>query len=747
MEGFKERLALFERLITPYRPELSAEEFRQECFNGIPDKPVLRSKSWKILLNYLPYDERARWGEILFQKRSLYYSFLRELITDPAADESIAALVSKADDHPLNNALDSRWKTYFQDNVMLEQIDKDVRRTLPDLAFFQQPVPASLFSPLSPNYGGSIIDPSDLFWISCSASMSLDALPPVPAIDNRRCLFKRLGHCYADDEFGSRSHARQTTPLQDAPRDPSSEMIGDPLQSQTHLQDPDADLHWEANERILFIYAKLNPGVGYIQGMNELLAPIYYVMAHDSEESRAHAEADSFFLFTALMSEFRDHFIRSLDNVQESMSPSSASPSSKRASISEVSMEQASGNGIGNSMSRLMRRLRKRDPVLHKDFERKNIHPAFFAFRWLTVLLTQEFPLPDTLRIWDSILADLALDLAEKTSTPTKSLADLSDEYEIVRVGPNLIREGRFDFLIDFCCAMLICIRDDLLSNGFAENIKLLQHYPVVDINVILNKVNEFRENEWLVYQKSQELASVISTPTKVQDSPTKSRSPTKPDSAQPDIAPPLSGTAASRSRSGINWSAVLARHDNIKFAPPSATAAAPGEIRSTASLESKDTVPAPPGVPTTNFGQTGPESSSTVLQGVKKSLHGGWNSLFAAGKPVASATSQETPQGDSQESVSTQQQLAKGFAVFTKGIVAGSAVVSQAMGRLSTVVADALEPPTFPEEGGPLDEALSSKPPNPDGAETVFDADHAMNEAVHSAAVPDAQPIAEMQS
>lgn len=42
--------------------------------------------------------------------------------------------------------------------------------------------------------------------------------------------------------------------------------------------------HWEVIERILFVYSKLNPAVGYVQGMNEMLCPIYFVLAHDGDE-------------------------------------------------------------------------------------------------------------------------------------------------------------------------------------------------------------------------------------------------------------------------------------------------------------------------------------------------------------------------------------------------------------------------------------------------------------------------------
>ncbi|KAI5289340.1 hypothetical protein KEM55_008839, partial [Ascosphaera atra] len=72
---------------------------------------------------------------------------------------------------------------------------------------------------------------------------------------------------------------------------------------------------------ILFVYAKLNPDLGYRQGMHELLAPILWVVEgeaiRDGEESQEqleqdsllfetldcrHVESDSFTLFSAVMS-------------------------------------------------------------------------------------------------------------------------------------------------------------------------------------------------------------------------------------------------------------------------------------------------------------------------------------------------------------------------------------------------------------------------------------------------------------
>eukprot|EP00956_Cyclotella_meneghiniana_P005723 scaffold7418_cov77-Cyclotella_meneghiniana.AAC.7 len=69
--------------------------------------------------------------------------------------------------------------------------------------------------------------------------------------------------------------------------------------------EPKEDLgqkRYAALERILFVWAKLNKGVRYVQGMNEIVGTLYFVLAHDSNEDWAkEAEADTYFLFNSIM--------------------------------------------------------------------------------------------------------------------------------------------------------------------------------------------------------------------------------------------------------------------------------------------------------------------------------------------------------------------------------------------------------------------------------------------------------------
>lgn len=83
----------------------------------------------------------------------------------------------------------------------------------------------------------------------------------------------------------------------------------------------------------------------------------------------------------------------------------------------------------------------------------EQVRPQFYAFRWITLLLTQEFDFQPILRIWDCLLGNPF---------------------------------GVQDMLLRVCCAMLLCVKSRLLSGDFVANLKLLQHYPDINIEHLL---------------------------------------------------------------------------------------------------------------------------------------------------------------------------------------------------------------------------------------------------------------------
>ncbi|KAA3484048.1 TBC1 domain family member 13-like [Gossypium australe] len=323
----------------------------------------------ELLLGYLPPD-RLQWSSELAKKRSEYKQFKEELLMNPASNlgflnvfvasqteitrkleksevddhskSESSGLLSRSQvthgEHPLSLGESSIWNQFFQDTEIIEQIDRDVKRTHPDMHFF------SGDSPL--------------------AKSNQDAL-----------------------------------------------------------------------KDILIVFAKLNPGIRYVQGMNEILAPLFYVFRNDpDEEMAAAAEADSFFCFVELLSGFRDHFCKQLDN---------------------------STVGIRSTISRLSQFLKEHDEELWRHLEiTTNVNPQFYAFRWITLLLTQEFNFADSLHIWDTLLSD---------------------------------PEGPLETLLRVCCAMLILVRRRLLAGDFTSNLKLLQNYPSSNISHLLYVANKLR--------------------------------------------------------------------------------------------------------------------------------------------------------------------------------------------------------------------------------------------------------------
>ncbi|KAJ3322541.1 hypothetical protein HDV06_002918 [Boothiomyces sp. JEL0866] len=295
----KDRLALFELYTSAPNlpPENTIDTFRELCFDGIPDK--FRSKSWKLLTQQIPFDNRKTWPNTLEGLRNTYYSFFDQFCVEPTPTD----LKILKDGYKLCGIGDEKAKQILADMELLDQIDKDIKRTFSDIAFFQQAV--------NQNEACKI-------YHTCN-------------ISKRNALSAWLRNYYTYQDNSARRKSVSNSPN---------------------------DFHWECMQRLLYIYAKVNPGLGYVQGMNYLLAPIYFVTATDPDKAESiHAEADAFFLFNALMSHFRDLFTRSMDDINFN-----TNPDLKRVADLHSNHEiYSEGNGVGHTMERFQTYLKAVD--------------------------------------------------------------------------------------------------------------------------------------------------------------------------------------------------------------------------------------------------------------------------------------------------------------------------------------------------------------------------------------------------
>jgi hypothetical protein len=101
--------------------------------------------------------------------------------------------------------------------------------------------------------------------------------------------------------------------------------------------------------------------------------------------------------------------------------------------------------GVAGTLARLTACIAAADPQLGAHLAAQGLNPQFYAFRWITTALTQDFPLPDVCRLWDHLFA---------------------------------AQHGPLDALLRVCAAMVLRLRPALLAQGFASNLKMLQAYP-----------------------------------------------------------------------------------------------------------------------------------------------------------------------------------------------------------------------------------------------------------------------------
>ncbi|KAN0091138.1 Rab-GTPase-TBC domain containing protein [Tylopilus felleus] len=142
-------------------------------------------------------------------------------------------------------------------------------------------------------------------------------------------------------------------------------------------------------ERILYVWAIRHPASGYVQGINDLVTPFFQVFLSayiDSDpehfdtsllpENILNAvEADSFWCLSRLLDGIQDNYI-------------SAQP------------------GIHRSVKRMSELVARIDAPLYAHLESQNVEFMQFAFRWMNCLLMREISVQNTIRMWDTYLAE-----------------------------------------------------------------------------------------------------------------------------------------------------------------------------------------------------------------------------------------------------------------------------------------------------------------------------------------------------
>lgn len=522
---------------------------------GLPDSPSwLRAQAWKVLLGYLP-PEKKEWSSTLAKRRREYYQFLDDLSPPASAsDEPIHASQHTDNDrlldqiykdlvrsrkngfafyqasprpsvscpvvplptaHHLNqhSATSSVERLQSKDNLLhrLAAISHEYAQQLsleriaststcngsknsPQILHVQTSSDIGMLQgPIAPNAPAGFSE--DLV-----KSPPILLSPPSPGGMSR----ESSQHSFASanealDSSSSNGFHDHSTPTATAS---AALNFDEPSETITAQSDSLTQRNWHSLFRILYLFALLNPSIGYVQGMNEALFTLLYVFGSaqypsasnagltpsnsqqgistsnngsslrswdnelDLADLTTHAEADAFWCFSALIGEMRELY--DFDRVEQQ----------SRAGA-ELTDHQPSHSGMAGALRRFSLRIKWLDPPLWRDLQTSSLDPRlpYYSLRWLACLLSTELSLPSVLRIWDALLA----------------------EQETAGVSGS----AKIEFLIDVCASMILQIKDrlpsskhdiDLETEGFSLGMRVLQEYPDDDISPVMEEATLIRQ-------------------------------------------------------------------------------------------------------------------------------------------------------------------------------------------------------------------------------------------------------------
>ena len=292
----------------------------------------LRSQIWKITLKYLPLNIED-WESYLDKKRDEYQEIKEKYLTT-------SKNLKKKFSPSIDILSDNKMSYFYQDNKLLELIEKDMKRTYPEISFFQQK---------------------------------------------------------------SKSNKKET--------------------------------NCDILKRLLFIYAKKYPEIAYVQGLNLIIANLFYVFSKDENPYfNLFAEEDTFFCFELLLNTFKDIYIQEKDK---------------------------SDKGIKSIINYIKYLLYIIDREVFLNLNNMKIDLYMFIFKWYTVFFSQEFELDNTLKLWDHFICN----------------------------------ENKEEYLVHLCISSILIKKEKILTRDLGTILESLQVFQASDLDLILTKVPEIRQN------------------------------------------------------------------------------------------------------------------------------------------------------------------------------------------------------------------------------------------------------------
>ena len=301
--------------------------------NALSFQKSLRSLVWKISLKYLPLNIEE-WEDYLDKKREEYQNIKDKYLT---TSKNLKVKFSPS----VDILSDNKMSFLYKDNKLLELIEHDMKRTYPDIPFFQQ-------------------------------------------------------------------------------------------KSKNNKKETNCDIL----RRMLFIYAKKYPEISYVQGLNLIIANIFYAFSMDENPYfNMFAEEDSFYCFELLINNyFKDIYNQEKDRSEK---------------------------GIRSIINYIKYLLNIIDRELFYNLNNMKIDIYMFIFKWYTVFFSQEFELDVTLNLWDHFICN----------------------------------ENKEEYLAHLCLSSMLIKKEKLLSKDMGTILNALQVFEPSDAELIVAKVPEVKNN------------------------------------------------------------------------------------------------------------------------------------------------------------------------------------------------------------------------------------------------------------